>query len=131
MTAPSIRAATLQDVSALADLVNFAGEGMPLYLWAKMARTGEDPWAVGRARASRDEGSFSYRNASVIDEDGGVASPVVILKIALDESELRGGTSSELRPGVSARAQIACGRKPLGYVWLHEIWDAAIEWLKF
>jgi hypothetical protein len=71
------------------------------------------------------------RTASIRDEDGGVASPVVILKIALDESELRGGMSRELRPGVSARAQIACGRKPLGYVWLHEIWEAAIEWLRF
>jgi multidrug efflux pump subunit AcrA (membrane-fusion protein) len=71
------------------------------------------------------------RTAAVRDEDGGIASPVVILKVALDEDELRNGASSELQPGVSARAQIACGRRPLGYVWLHDIWDAAIEWLWF
>jgi ribosomal protein S18 acetylase RimI-like enzyme len=77
MTAPSIRAATLQDASALADLVNFAGEGLPLYLWTKMAKAGEDPWAIGRARAGRDEGAFSYRNASVIEEDGSVAACLI------------------------------------------------------
>ncbi|HEY3392616.1 MAG TPA: HlyD family efflux transporter periplasmic adaptor subunit, partial [Lacipirellulaceae bacterium] len=71
------------------------------------------------------------RTAAVREENGGIASPVVMVKVELDEHELRGGMSSELRPGVSARAQIACGRKPLGYVWLHDIWDAAIEWLWF
>jgi multidrug efflux pump subunit AcrA (membrane-fusion protein) len=71
------------------------------------------------------------RTAAVRDGDGGTPSPVVTVKVALDESEFRDGKSSELRPGVSARAQIACGRKPLGYVWLHDIWDAAIEWLRF
>jgi hypothetical protein len=71
------------------------------------------------------------RTAAVRDWEGRIASPVVILKVALDEDELRNGASSDLRPGVSARAKIACGRKPLGYVWLHDIWDAAIEWLRF
>jgi multidrug efflux pump subunit AcrA (membrane-fusion protein) len=71
------------------------------------------------------------RTAAMRDESGGIASPVVMLKVALDENEFSHGKSSELRPGVSARAQIACGRKPLGYVWLHDIWDAAIEWLRF
>jgi hypothetical protein len=57
----SIRSATLQDTVALAELVNFAGEGLPLYLWTKMAKTREDPWSVGTARARREQGSFSYR----------------------------------------------------------------------
>jgi ribosomal protein S18 acetylase RimI-like enzyme len=74
---PSIRPATLQDASALAELVNFAGQGLPLYLWGKMAEAGEDPWAVGRARARRETGSFSYRHASVIDADGAVAAALV------------------------------------------------------
>jgi hypothetical protein len=68
--------------------------------------------------------------ANVRDEDG-AASPVVKVKVALDEQELSGGASRDLRPGVSARAQIACGRKPIGYVWLHDIWDAALKWLRF
>jgi ribosomal protein S18 acetylase RimI-like enzyme len=35
---------------ALADLVNFAGEGLRLHVWTGLAQDGEDPWAVGRAR---------------------------------------------------------------------------------
>jgi ribosomal protein S18 acetylase RimI-like enzyme len=74
---PKIRPASLQDVGALAELVNFAGEGLPLYLWEKMAQDGEDPWSVGRTRASREEGSFSYRNAIVIEHDHAVAACLI------------------------------------------------------
>lgn len=49
-----LRAATVDDADALAVLVNFAGEGMPLYLWEKMAQGGEDAWEIGRARARRE-----------------------------------------------------------------------------
>lgn len=73
----SIRPATPQDAGALAALVNFAGEGLPIYLWTKMATSREDPWSVGRARARREEGSFSYRNATIIDEDGSVAACLI------------------------------------------------------
>lgn len=76
-TSQSIRSATLQDAVALAELVNFAGEGLPFYLWTKMAKNGEDPWSVGTARARREEGSFSYRNATVIDEDRNVAACLI------------------------------------------------------
>jgi multidrug efflux pump subunit AcrA (membrane-fusion protein) len=58
-------------------------------------------------------------------------SPTVLVKVALDDGQLSEAASGALRPGVSARAQIECGRRPLGYVWLHDVWDAAIEWLRF
>lgn len=73
---PTLRPATLQDDRALAELVNIAGEGLPLYLWTKMA-AGEDPWSIGQARARREEGSFSYRNATVIEVDGAVAACLI------------------------------------------------------
>ena len=44
------RMATPDDAPALADLVNFAGEGLPLHLWAEMAEPGQDPWEVGCRR---------------------------------------------------------------------------------
>jgi ribosomal protein S18 acetylase RimI-like enzyme len=75
--APLIRPATLQDADALAELVNYAGQGLPLYLWTKMAKEGEDAWAVGRARARRDDGAFSYRNATVIEQGHAVAASLV------------------------------------------------------
>jgi L-amino acid N-acyltransferase YncA len=58
---PPFRRATIYDASILAQLVNDAGEGLPLYLWGKMAAPGETAWDVGCRRAAREEGSFSYR----------------------------------------------------------------------
>src|SRR5690606_11874388 len=55
-TVERIRAATPDDAHELAELINFAGEGMPLYLWERMANVGEDPWEVGRRRARREQG---------------------------------------------------------------------------
>jgi hypothetical protein len=69
--------------------------------------------------------------ADVKAEPGASQSPTVIVKVALDELRLSDSALRELRPGVSARAQIDCGRRSIGYVWLHDIWDAAIEWLWF
>jgi ribosomal protein S18 acetylase RimI-like enzyme len=77
LSLPLIRSATLQDADALAELVNYAGQGLPLYLWAKMAKDGEDAWTVGRARARREDGSFSYRNATIIEQDQAVAACLV------------------------------------------------------
>jgi multidrug efflux pump subunit AcrA (membrane-fusion protein) len=71
------------------------------------------------------------QTADVKSEEATSPSPSVLVKVALDKLDLSEAGRRELRPGVSARAQIACGRRPVGYVWLHDIWDAAIEWLRF
>lgn len=62
---PPYRPAVPDDADELAELINYAGEGMPHYLWQRMAEPGETAWDVGRRRARREEGSFSYRNAFV------------------------------------------------------------------
>ena len=36
-----------------------------------------------------------------------------------------------LRPGLSVRARIDCGRKSLGYVWLHDVWHTLKTWWEF
>jgi GNAT superfamily N-acetyltransferase len=71
------RRAEITDADALAVLVNYAGEGMPEYLWTGMAEGEQTAWDVGRQRACREEGGFSYRNAVVRDE-GGQAVAVLI-----------------------------------------------------
>ena len=70
----------------MADLVNIAGEGMPLYLWTKMASAGESPWTIGQQRAKRESGGFSYRNA-VLREDGGCVASALIGYPLPDEPE--------------------------------------------
>ena len=74
---PPFRYARPDDAPALAELINYAGEGLPLYLWTKMAQPGESAWEVGRRRALREAGSFSYRNAVVAEAGGGVVASLV------------------------------------------------------
>ncbi len=75
--APPFRRARPEDAEALARLVNMAGEGFPLYLWGKLAEPGQDPWDVGRQRALREQGGFSYRNATVLEAEGAVAGCLI------------------------------------------------------
>ncbi len=72
-----IRRATKDDAAALAELVNMAGEGLPHYLWSKMAGEDEDAWDIGRARAMRDTGSFSYRNAHILEVGDEIAAALI------------------------------------------------------
>lgn len=74
---PPIRHARPDDANALAELVNIAGEGLPLYLWESMAEADETAWDVGRRRAKRQEGGFSYKNAIVL-EDGAMVVACLI-----------------------------------------------------
>lgn len=64
-----MRFATPLDGPALAELVNFSGEGLPLYLWRSLARPGEDAWSVGAARQAREA---EEGRVVVVEEGGGV-----------------------------------------------------------
>lgn len=78
------RPARVEDADVLAELVNYAGEGMPLYLWSKLADSGETAWDVGRKRAARGEGAFSYRNATIIEHEQHAAGCLIGYAISDD-----------------------------------------------
>jgi len=82
----TIREAHKSDAAELAKLIDYAGEGLPFYLWRQMAAPGEDPWEIGRQRAARDTGGFSYRNSVVAEVDGKVVGALVGYPVA-DEPE--------------------------------------------
>lgn len=92
------RAATKADAPVLAELLNYAGEGMPLYLWGKLAKAGEDPWKIGRARAARDEGSFSWRNATVIEYEDECAGCLIGYAIAEQPEPVDAGIPAMFAP---------------------------------
>ena len=50
-----------------------------------------------------------------LDEGG----PQVLVTASVDRDAL-----PRLRPGASVVAKIDCGRRSLGFVWLHDVWDA-------
>lgn len=72
-----LRDAHKGDCAELAQLIDLAGEGLPCYLWSGMAGPGEDPWEIGRQRAARDSGGFSYRNSVVAEVGGKVVGALV------------------------------------------------------
>jgi len=80
------REAQKSDAAELAKLIDLAGEGLPFYLWRQMAAPGEDPWEIGRQRAARDSGGFSYRNSVVAEVDAKVVGALVGYPVA-DEPE--------------------------------------------
>ena len=69
----------------------------------------------------------SISTAAVLDTAGlDQQSSTFEVKIAVDESEL-----PLARPGMNARVRILCGRRSIGYVWLHDIWETVVSWLVF
>ncbi|MDG3085029.1 GNAT family N-acetyltransferase [Vibrio hannami] len=66
-----------EDAADLAYLINLAGEGIPEYLWSGMVEDSESPFDVGKRRAAREEGGFSYKNARVIKLQDSVAGMII------------------------------------------------------
>lgn len=83
---PPFRRATADDAGILAQFVEFASEGLALYLWGKIAGAGQDPWRIGRARVSSETGGLSYRNAVIAEHSGHPASGLISYPLA-DKSE--------------------------------------------
>ena len=75
--AATYRPATKADASALAVLVDIAGEGLPAHLWSTLKAPGQSILEVGRERAAREEGGCSYRNAIVAEVGGEIAGCLV------------------------------------------------------
>ena len=73
----TFRPAAKADASALAVLVDIAGEGLPAHLWSTLKAPGQSILEVGRERAAREKGGFSYRNAIVAEVDGEIAACLV------------------------------------------------------
>lgn len=75
------RRATPADAPDLARLIDLAGEGIPCWLWRQGAAPGQDPLDAGAARARREEGGFSYRNAVVAEAEGGIAGMLLAYRL--------------------------------------------------
>ncbi|MEM8816462.1 MAG: GNAT family N-acetyltransferase [Pseudomonadota bacterium] len=92
------RVATPDDATALTELVNMAGEGVPFHLWQGLAEEGQSAWDVGRARALRDEGGFSYRNAVVREENGRVVAALIGYPLAAEPVPVGDDTAAMFVP---------------------------------
>jgi GNAT superfamily N-acetyltransferase len=71
---PPLRHPTVDDAPALADFINMAGEGMPLYFWDQMAGEDEDPWMLGRRRMAE---KAETGEVFVVDEGAGAIATLM------------------------------------------------------
>ena len=76
------RPARRSDAADLARFIDLASEGLTSHVWAGMAAPGEDVLAFGADRAARDEGAFSWRNATMVEIGGAVAGGLLAYQIA-------------------------------------------------
>ena len=61
-----------------------------------------------------------HRSAEVRGDEGNT----VLIKIELEKSEMQTlREQQKLRPGATVTAKVDCGRRPLGYVLLHDLFD--------
>ncbi len=74
---PICRPAAKADAASLAVLVDVAGDGLPAYLWSTLKAPGQSILELGRERAQREEGGFSYRNAIVAEMNGEIAAALI------------------------------------------------------
>ncbi|HEY7457175.1 MAG TPA: GNAT family N-acetyltransferase [Xanthobacteraceae bacterium] len=77
-----LRRARKDDAATLARLIDIAGEGFGSFLWAQSAGPGETALDVGTRRAQREEGGFSYRNATLAEIGGSVAGLLLGYRLA-------------------------------------------------
>ena len=69
----------------------------------------------------------SISTAAVLDTAGlNQESHPFEIVIAVDQRSL-----ATARPGMGAEVRIDCGRRSLGYVWLHDIWENLYSWFVF
>ncbi|HET7717299.1 MAG TPA: N-acetyltransferase [Bauldia sp.] len=107
MAATEIRRATAADATYLAALVDIASEGFASYFWSGMAQEGQSPFEVGRARAMREEGAFTWRNAWIAEVDRQVAGALVGYPIGDSVDKANVAEASELiRPLVELEAEV-------------------------
>jgi ribosomal protein S18 acetylase RimI-like enzyme len=86
---PTFRPATKADAASLAVLVDIAGEGLACHMWRGLAAPAQSAIEIGRERARREEGGFSYRNATIAEVGGEIAACLVDYR--LDEPYDPGG----------------------------------------
>lgn len=80
-----IRKANKEETRTIAELAQFAGEGIPDFFWAQSQRKGESLLDVGARNASSETENFSYRNAWLAVMDGETAGMLLAYRLPSDE----------------------------------------------
>lgn len=96
------------------------------------AEANDQPLPVRFKLAGDREHSFKghvseiTKTAVVDPEQLGEELPEVVVRVAVDDEAIPAA-----KPEMQARVRINCGRRAIGYVWLHDAWDNLLSWLAF
>jgi len=95
------RAATPDDCRAIAELALMAGDGIPGWFWAQIARPGEDIIDAGARSAASEQGNFSYRNTRIATVDRNIAGMLLAYRLPdADDAEDLNALPEFIRPVV-------------------------------
>lgn len=88
----NLRPATPDDAALMVELVDIAGDGLPMATWAQLAGSTDpaEARAHGIAHALRDRGGFTWRNALIAEWDGQPAGMLMCWPLPLDPRPLEG-----------------------------------------
>ncbi len=99
------------------------------------ARSSQAPLRVEYRLASEEEGfatgtvtKVAQRAETSREEEG---STSVFVMVTPDNPRQPAKDAKALRPGLSVRARIDCGRRSLGYVWFHDLLHTVNTWWEF
>ena len=76
-----IRPATRSDAPHMCTFIDMAGNGLAGALWLDLAAPGQSILEIGRSRAIRDSGDFSWRNTHILEIDGEPAGMVMGFRV--------------------------------------------------
>ena len=71
-------------------------------------------------RTGRGRDAGHIKRIALATETDKTAGATVLVTAAFDRAAI---PANELRPGATVVAKIHCGRRSLGYVWLHQLWE--------
>jgi ribosomal protein S18 acetylase RimI-like enzyme len=103
----SIRPAVPADATHLACFVDMASGGMAVRLWETLRGPHQTLFEVGRSRALREDGAFSFRNGHIAEAEGAVAAGLVGYVIAPEHDAARRA------PGPGEAAKLPALVRPL------------------
>lgn len=104
----SLRPGTPEDADDIVALTIAAGDGLPLALWQQMAQPGEDPLALGRQRAQRMTGGYSYTRAEMAEVDGFVAGGIIDYALGDEPDPITAETPALIVP-LNELENLVCG----------------------
>ncbi len=97
-----LRFADESDAFVLAELVNYAGDGLPLELWRTLAGPQGDPWALGRTR----HGERAARGQWVVVDEGTVVAALEGYPTPVSDDFDGHDVPSILEPMIALRAKV-------------------------